>query len=295
MGWLGGADLLAKQATLEAVFMAAMQNPDPKGVIARLASDITIDTESVVLAWNDLIGTMREWLGDRTIVNLQGRSITVTPRHWERSVGINKDHLQDDKLGLASETMNGLARVVQMDYRRKLVAKLMAGFTDLGCDGKAIFATDHPYVDAITGVAGTIDNLSATNVSTALVDEAILYFDTLVSPDGSELYVEPDVAIVAPAQRAAWEAILLSPTLTGGAANPYYHRLDLIVDPGMTTKHAIIACTTGPVKPARLIKRKMAEVKFEEPFLRNEYLAGVDARHDAVLTSYQLMYGSTGT
>lgn len=293
--WIGAADLLAKQATLEAVFMSAMQNPDPKGLVARVAQEVSIDTESVTLTWNDLIGTMEEWIGDRTLSNLRNRSITLTPRHWQRAVNINKDHFADDKLGLASESMNGLAKVVMMDYRKKVAEKLLAGHTDIGWDGKTIFAADHPYVDAITGVAGTIDNLSALNVSAAGLEEAVAYFDNLKGPDGSPLYVEPDTLIVAPGQRSDAEELIMRQFDSSGANNLWYQRFQLIVEPAFTDKYWCLLSTTGPVKPIKLVKRQMAEVRFDEPFMRNDISAGVDARHDAIWTSYQFAFGSTGT
>lgn len=293
--WIGAADLLAYQKTLEAVFFSAMQNPDPKGLVARVAQETTIDTESVVLAWNDLIGTMREWVGDRVLTNLHGRTITLTPRHWERSVQINKDHFADDKIGLCAEQMNGLAKVVQMDYRKKVAEKLLAGFTDIGWDGKAIFAANHPYVDAITGVAGTIDNLSAANVGAPLLEEAVAYFDNLKAPDGSPLYVEPDTWVVAPGQRSDAEELMLRQYDAAGGNNLWYGRFQLIVEPSFPNKYSVLLCTSGPTKPIRLVKRQMAEVLFDEPYMRNDIIAGVDARHDAIWTSYQFAFGSTGT
>jgi phage major head subunit gpT-like protein len=293
--WIGAADLLEKQATLEAVFMSALQNPDPKGLVARVAAETSIDTESVTLTWNDLIGTMREWLGDRVINNLKNRSITLTPRHWERSVSINKDHFADDKLSLASEQMNGLAKIVQIDYRKKVAEKLLAGFTDIGWDGVEIFSAAHPYVDALTGVAGTINNLSAANVGAAGLEEAVAYYDNLKAPDGSPLYVEPDTLIVAPGQRSDAEELTMRQYDASGANNLWYQRFQLIVEPAFTNKYWCLLSTTGPTKPIRLVKRQMAEVLFDEPFMRNDIIAGVDARHDAIWTSYQFAFGSTGT
>jgi phage major head subunit gpT-like protein len=293
--WIGAADVLAYQKTLEAVFFSAMQNPDPKGLVARVAAETSIDTESIVLAWNDLIGTMREWVGDRVLTNLHGRTITLTPRHWERSVQINKDHFADDKIGLCAEQMNGLAKVVQMDYRKKVAEKLLAGFTDIGWDGVEIFSAAHPYVDAITGVAGTIDNLSALNVGAPLLEEAVAYFDNLKAHDGSPLYVEPDTWVVAPGQRSDAEELILRQFDATGGNNLWYQRFNLIVEPSFTDKYSVLLCTSGPTKPIRLVKRQMAEVRFDEPYMRNDIIAGVDARHDAIWTSYQFAFGSTGT
>jgi phage major head subunit gpT-like protein len=298
--WLGAADILAYQKTLEAVFFSAMQNPDPKGLVARVAAEISIDTESIVLAWNDLIGTMREWLGDRVLTNLKGESITLTPRHYERTVQLNKDHFNDDKLSLCSEQMNGMAKIVLSHYKKIVAEKLLAGFTDLGWDGKAIFAADHPYVDALTGVAGTVDNLSAANVGAAGLEEAVAYFDNLVAPDGSPLDVEPDTLIVAPGQRSDAEELILRQYDATGANNLWYQRFNLIVEKSFTNKYWMLLCTTGPTKPIRLVKRQLAQIAWSGMDssvlqMRNDIIAGVDARHDAIWTTYQLAFGSTGT
>jgi len=292
MAWLDSSDLRAKMAALEAAFMDALQQADPKGVVARIAQETTIDSESVTIGWNDLIGTLTEWVGERKVRDLQARSITVTPRHWERTVGIDKDHLADDKLGLAMESMQRLAGIVALDYRVKLVAKLMAGFTDLGWDGKAIFAADHPI--EVDGVASTLDNLSDQNPDATGLAEALLYFDSLKAPDGSPLYVEPDLLVCGPEQRATAEATLKSDRLANGASNINFQRCDMLVDPGVTGTYWFLL-STSVVKPVRLVKRKLAEVKFDEPYMLNQYLAGVDARHDALHTTYQVMWGSTGT
>lgn len=296
--WLGAADILEKQALLESVFFGGLQTPDPAGLVARVATEQNITTESVVLAWNDLIGTLNEWVGDRVAGNLKGRSVTLTPRHWEKSVKLNRDHFADDNLGLCRESMNGLSMTVNMDYRAKVAAELLYGFTRVGWDGKAIFANDHPYVR--DGVAGTIDNLSALNVGATGLAAAISYFDNLVGPDGGRLYVQPDLLVCAPGQRADAEALLKAPTGAAGATNIDYQRLDLMIEPGFTDKYWMVLCTRGPVKPVRLVKRQMAQMAWTglnpaEWQAQNDITAGVDARHDAIWTSYQFAWGSTGT
>lgn len=289
MAWNDSADLRDKMAALEALFFSSLQVPDPNGAVARLAVTTTIDSESLTLAWNDLIGSLREWVGERVIKDLRARTITVTPKHYERTIGINKDHLADDKLGLCMENMRGLASLVQQDYRRKVVERLMAAFTDIGWDGKAILANDHPKDDGTT-----IDNLTSDALDATGLANAIQYFDSLVGVDGEPLYVQPDLLACGPAQRANAEALLKADRLASGATNVNFQRLDLLVDPGITSNNWFVLCTNGPVKPIRLVTRKLAEVRFDEPFGRNEYLAGVDARHAAVWTSYQFVWGSDG-
>ena len=292
MGWADSADIRARQATLEALFFDSMREIDQEGIVAAVATMTSTTKESIRLVWNDLIGGMREWIGDRQLKDLQGRMIVLTPRHWERTVEILKDHLDDDGLGLAKESMNGLLIIVQADYAIKVAEKLVAGFTDLGWDGKAIFAADHPI--EVDGVATTLDNLSDVAVSAAGITEMRLYFRNLRAPDGTRLRVKPDTIVAGPSSEVALEALFDSDRLASGASNPNYKRFNYQIIPEIDDTTWMALCTTGPVKPIRLVTRQTGQLLWNYPYMRNVAQAGVDARHDAIWTSYQFAWGSTG-
>lgn len=279
-----------KQAAvdLEKLFFTTLEKGDPKNVVGKIAAETTIGAATLVMPFTDLLGGMREWVGDRVIQDLVGQVVTVTPRHWEKTIGINKDWLADDMIGLAGERIQGLAGVLVRDYRKKVVQMLHAGWTEIGYDKKAIFATDHPKKN------GTINNTSSEKLDATGIAAALEHFDTLVSFEGEPLDITPNLLVCGPANRAAAEAVLQQRTLANGGDNINYGRFELLVDSRIPNDYWYVLATNEVEKPIRLVKRTTGELRFDEPFLRNEYMAGVDARHDCIFTAWQLCWGSDG-
>lgn len=291
MGWSDSAEIRAKMASLEQLFFDDLAAGVRQAIVSAIAIVSTIGAESVTFTWNDLLGGLREWIGKREYDDMQSRKITLIPRHWQKAVKIDKDHFADDLFDLAKETMLTLPGIVEEDYAIKVIRKLLDGYTDVGWDGVTIFSNSHPVADGTV-----IDNLTDAALDATSLAAAELYFGTMKAPTGDrKLRIQPDLLVTGPANEAACRALFDKDKLANGEANINYKRYQYMIDPEIEATDWFLLCTNKKVKPIRLVLRKLTDLVFDEAdFDENVVKAGVDARHDAVWTSYQLAYGSTG-
>jgi len=123
----------------------------------RIARTVASTTASNVYGWLKGLTGMREWLGDRVVDNLSEAAYTIVNRHFEKTVGVDRNHIEDDNLGIYSEPFqlmgDGAARLPE-----ELVWGLLkAGFNTNCYDGQYFFDTDHPVLKA-DGTTGTFAN-----------------------------------------------------------------------------------------------------------------------------------------
>ena len=108
----------------------------------------------------DLIGGLREWLGDRQVEQLSLSSFTLKNKWFEKTISIGRDNIEDDKFGLLTPAAMQLGEnAAQM--KDLLIASLMKnGHTAPTYDGQNFFDVAHPNPNA-DGSAGTVANYIA--------------------------------------------------------------------------------------------------------------------------------------
>ena len=87
---------------------------------------------------------MREWIGERTIKQLQAYKYTVRNKDWEATIAVKENDLRDDNLGVYGiQAAN--AGYAAKQFPDELIFKLVsAGFTNLCYDGKPFYSAEHP-------------------------------------------------------------------------------------------------------------------------------------------------------
>lgn len=116
-------------------------------------------------AWLGTMPRFREWLGDRVVNSLRTGDFTIKNKPFEVTLGVDRDHIEDDKLGIYRPMVQQLGNEAKT-HPDELIFKLLAdGFTSLCYDGQFYFDTDHPVVLA-DGSMGTWSN-SAGGAGTA--------------------------------------------------------------------------------------------------------------------------------
>lgn len=123
----------------------------------RVAKTINSQTSGNTYGWLKGLTGLREWLGSRQIDNLSEAAYTLQNKHFEKTIAVNRNNIEDDNLGMYSDgfTMmgDGAARLPE-----ELVWGLLkAGFTTNCWDGQFFFDTDHPVMLA-DGTMGTYAN-----------------------------------------------------------------------------------------------------------------------------------------
>lgn len=112
----------------------------------RVAKTIRSTTAMNTYGWLKSLTGMREWLGSRLIDNLSEASYTIINKSFEKTIGVSRDAIEDDNLGMYSDgfTMMGDAAG---RLPEELVWSLMkAGFATNCWDGQFFFDTDHPVM-----------------------------------------------------------------------------------------------------------------------------------------------------
>ena len=67
-------------------------------------------TAAETYAWLGDIPGMREWIGDREIQNLTASGYTIRNKPFELTFGVDRDDVEDDKIGLYNPSVENLAQ-----------------------------------------------------------------------------------------------------------------------------------------------------------------------------------------
>lgn len=132
--------------------LSATGEPDWKKIATLVPS--TARTEDYV--WLEKWPQIREWVGDRQVKKLSAGKYSITNKTFESTVGVPREDLEDDQIGIFATMFNDLGQQVK-DFPDSLVfALLEAGFATLCYDGQNFFDTDHPVI--VDGAAAVASN-----------------------------------------------------------------------------------------------------------------------------------------
>lgn len=119
--------------------------------------------------WLGAMPGVREWLGDRQFQTIRGANFVLANKKWENSVAIEKDDIDDDRLGLYGPVLEQMGQEAALHPDQLLVEAIEAGESTACFDGQYFFDTDHSWGDS-----GTQDNdltYAAATGTTPTVDE----------------------------------------------------------------------------------------------------------------------------
>lgn len=113
----------------------------------RVATRVPSSTRSNTYGWLGKFPRIREWVGDRVVQNLSEHEYKITNKPFELTIGVDRDDIEDDELGIYTPMFEGMGMEVG-DHPDTLVFPLLnAGFTTECYDGQYFFDTDHPVLD----------------------------------------------------------------------------------------------------------------------------------------------------
>jgi phage major head subunit gpT-like protein len=241
---------------------------------------------------------LREWVGDRAAEDFATYDFAIKNRHFEKTLRVNRDHLDDDQFGFYGTQAEDLGDAAARHPDQLVATALEAGFTTLCSDGQYFFDTDHPT----TGISGGQSNkgTAALSVSTYATQRAAMM---ALKDDGGEIMdIVPDLLIVPPALEETARNILQSnPIFVTGTPqnNIWAGTCRLLVLRRLTdTNNWYLADTSKVIRGIILQIRKDPELRQlisptdENNFKRNELLYGVDWRGEVGYSLWQLMNGS---
>lgn len=119
-----------------------------------VAMELPSMTAQEVYAWLAQFPQMREWLGERVIHNPEQQGQVVRNRDWELTIGVDRNHIQDDTYGAYGQLFAGIGSSVSGHLAELTFGALKDGFEMPCYDGQSFFDTDHPVAGGTASNSG---------------------------------------------------------------------------------------------------------------------------------------------
>ncbi|MGF9798632.1 Mu-like prophage major head subunit gpT family protein [Brevibacillus agri] len=246
--------------------------------------------------WLGQLPRMREWIGDREVQNLGAFDYTIKNKDFELTVGVERNDIEDDAIGLYTPIIQDLAYNTATFPDEMVFGLLKDGFTNLCYDGEPFFSENHKIGDK---TVSNKSNQKLTITSYAAARQAMM---SLVNEQGKSLKLIPNLLVVAPANEAAARKVLKA-DMIDGSTNIYKDSAELLVIPDLAGADDAwyLLCTTRPLKPLIYQVRKEPEFvsltseKDQNVFMKKQFLYGVDGRSNAGYGFWHMAFGSEGT
>ncbi|MCP1375385.1 Mu-like prophage major head subunit gpT family protein [Dyella lutea] len=258
--------------------------------------------------WLDRFPKMRKWIGDKVIRALTANQYTVVNDDWEATVGVRRNDIEDDNLGIYAPMAQD-AGYSAKTLPDEIVSDLKNNaFVNKCYDGQYFYDTDHPVGD------GNGNTVSVSNKGTAKLDSSTRAAATasygaartaimnMTDNEGRKLGLVPNVLEVPPALEAVARIICEAPKLDDNGPNPFKGTATVLVNPRLSSATAwFLHCTDRPVKPYIYQQRKapvfvqQINPEADDVFSRGEYKYGAEARAAGGYSFWQMSYGSDGS
>ena len=276
------------------LFNKAFEGETP--LYEKIATVTPSTTDAENYAWLGDIPGMREWVGDREIQNLAASDYVIKNKDFELTVGVDRNAIEDDKIGLYNPSVQMLGQSAAMHPDELIFALLASGFSALCYDGKPFFSAEH-----MVGKK-KVSNMTTAKLTLEAYVAARAAMMSLTNAKGRPLNLIPDTLVVPPALEKEARDILVADFINGtkntmqGTAKP-------LVVPQLAGHDAAwyLLCTSRPIKPLIYQQRKKAKFvsKTQETddnvFLSKKFLYGADSRGNAGFGFWQMAYGSDGS
>jgi phage major head subunit gpT-like protein len=253
---------------------------------AKISSRMDSASDQETYNWLGATPAMSEWKDKRKLNGLRPYSYTLKNVHYEGTVEIDRDTIEDDKLGMIRPRVQALA-VSAIKHFNKMAFSLL----DDAHTGKAYDGTIMTSDTRTIGASANIDNYLSGNYSDSeaeirtAVQEAVAAMALYQDDWGQPMGLVPDTLVCAPGFVAAVRQAL-TPGVAGTVRPEAEYIKQIVVSPWIdnAVKDWFLICTTEMVKPVIFQMRKEPEfVALDDPksdhvFKNKSFLYGVDDR-----------------
>ncbi len=126
----------------------------------RVATVVPSSAREEKYGWLGKLPKLREWIGARAVQNLQQHDYAIKNRHFELTIGVDRNDIEDDNLGIYAPLFEEMGRSTAAHPDDLSFGLLKAGFSTVCYDGQNFFDTDHPVLDK-NGVPQSVANTDA--------------------------------------------------------------------------------------------------------------------------------------
>lgn len=203
-----------------------------------------------------------------TLQQFVERSLTVTPKSWDLTVGLAYDDLQDDQTNSLERRIRGAGANFNLHLNKLVFETLNGGDgTTYGLcyDGQEFFDNDH--VDKGAKYTTNQDNEHVLTLSLDNFETVKVAMSTVRDDQGEYMALMPNLLIVPPALERTAAQITGNPDAydTGNReANPYAGQIQQIVVPWVDSTAWFLIAANENVKPLIVVLR-------EEPKLQSAW------------------------
>lgn len=153
---INGNTMRSLYTSFSAVFQNAFEGVQPSW--NRIAMDVPSTTSQNEYGWLGQFPLLREWVGDRVVESLSLSRYTLRNRTYESTVGVKREDIEDDNIGIYRPMFEEYGRSVAEFPDRLVWGALAAGTTGIGYDGRPYFDASHPVLDADGQTITTVSN-----------------------------------------------------------------------------------------------------------------------------------------
>ena len=110
----------------------------------RVAMVVPSTVREETYAWLGAFPSMREWIGERQVKNLDTQSYSLRNKDWESTIEVDRNDVEDDSVGIYRPIIAELGRTAAMHPDQLVFGLMGTGFSTSCYDGQYFFDTDHP-------------------------------------------------------------------------------------------------------------------------------------------------------
>lgn len=291
---LSNATLQALRTNANTAYQAGYGSATPQ-LVGAAASTIPSSTSINTYGWMARLPKMRQWVGAKVINNLSENAAQITNLPFEMTVGVDRDDIADDNLGIYKPLFEEMGRQARLWPDQTVRSALQAGTSGLAFDGVAFFSNSH----SLGG--NTIDNLFASTALThANYSSVRASMMSYLGDDGETLGVNPDLLIVPPQLETTGKDIIMNSKRavdSVAADNVLAGTARLLVVPDLANEAGVwyLADSSKAIKPLVFQERESPMMidkiqrNDDNMFFDREALFSVEARGAAGYGLYWLM------
>jgi len=290
-------------------------------ILGKVAQQVQSNAAQTVHGWLNQIPSVREWIGDRIVKNIQSNKLTITNRIFESTIEIPRVDVEDDlhRLYLNNANYMGMNAVAFKD--ELLVEQLLQGLTNKWADDVANFSAagrSYDGTNAICNYTTTAYTEDGSALNTAYAQQT-----SYLGHSGKPLMVRPRYILHGPLLRtrvqkslSTYGALLASATQVGGQiVNPNANLVEAIETPYLVNGYVDSKGTSynagyywfvlGEVAGIRglvLQERAAPEMQMQRAQLDSEFLMNTDkfqygcrSRAAAFISLPHLVHANLGT
>lgn len=164
---LGNQSTISAQNEITQQFRLGTAQGQTKVFYPTVCTEIMSTRKDETYAFAGAMPAMRKWLGERVYNKLRAGRFTIANEPWELSLEVLRDDIDDDNLGMYSNTAMDMGIRAMQHPDKLLITAIEAGDSAECFDGQSFFDSDHVWGDS-----GALSNLMTYAAATGTTPTA---------------------------------------------------------------------------------------------------------------------------